>query len=285
MLGALCLGLAVISNASTDLSYKVRKGDTLGAIARSHGVNLSELAKKNGIKNPSQLSIGKVLSIPRPGAPVAYTVKKGETLGSIAARHHVSVSTLASYNKLSNPNAIRVGQKLLIPTETVTVRAHKTLSSSMKRSLDGVRVRRGRWKKIVIHHSATSQGTLKGMDEYHRRQRRMKNGLAYHFVIGNGRGMKDGEIAAGRRWTGQLNGGHLYDDTMNTYCLGICLVGNYDTSRPTRKQLDSLEALCRYLMQRCSISRPNICTHTQINTRPTRCPGRNFPTTSFLNRL
>jgi len=64
----------------------------------------------------------------------------------------------------------------------------------------------------------------------------MENGLAYDFVIGNGNGMRDGEIAVGRRWIRQLDGGHLASEEQNKVAIGICLVGNFDKHQPTRGQ-------------------------------------------------
>jgi len=46
---------------------------------------------------------------------IEYTVKSGDSLGSIAQKHNVSRSELAALNKLTDPNKIRVGQKLIIP--------------------------------------------------------------------------------------------------------------------------------------------------------------------------
>ena len=55
-----------------------------------------------------------------PAAPAAstagtYTVKAGDTLGGIAARHHSSSAAIATANHLTNPNALKVGQVLRIP--------------------------------------------------------------------------------------------------------------------------------------------------------------------------
>lgn len=46
-----------------------------------------------------------------------YVVKSGDTLSAIALKHQVKggYQALASYNNISNPNAIRVGQKIVIP--------------------------------------------------------------------------------------------------------------------------------------------------------------------------
>jgi N-acetylmuramoyl-L-alanine amidase len=45
----------------------------------------------------------------------AYTVRSGDTLSRIAAQHGTTVSALASANGISNPNVIRIGQRLELP--------------------------------------------------------------------------------------------------------------------------------------------------------------------------
>lgn len=47
--------------------------------------------------------------------PSVYTVKPGDTLSGIAVAYGVSYQTLASYNKISDPNRIFVGQEIKIP--------------------------------------------------------------------------------------------------------------------------------------------------------------------------
>jgi hypothetical protein len=126
---------------------------------------------------------------------------------------------------------------------------------------------------------------VKGMDRYHREERQMENGLAYHFVIGNGHGMGDGEIGVGSRWTRQLDGGHLTSLKQNEISLGICLVGNFDRHEPTAKQLQQLKTLVEALLRRCGLSNDAVKTHQQINVLYTRCPGRHFPTKRFLASL
>lgn len=113
----------------------------------------------------------------------------------------------------------------------------------------------------------------------------MENGLAYDFVIGNGSGMGDGEIAVGRRWTLQLDGGHLASEAQNKVAIGICLVGNFDEHRPTPREMDSLRALVEALMVRCKLMPSAVKTHQQINIVHTRCPGAKFPAKGFLDSL
>ena len=142
-----------------------------------------------------------------------------------------------------------------------------------------------KWQAIVIHHSGVDEGTVKGMDRYHREQRHMENGLAYHFVIGNGNGMRDGEIAVGQRWRQQLDGGHLRSESQNRTALGICLVGDFDKRGPSERQMQSLNGLVKALMKRANLSTSAVKTHRQINIIGTKCPGAKFPTKSFVAGL
>ena len=49
------------------------------------------------------------------GSGYEHIVSQGETLSAIAAAYNVSSDTLIQVNNLTNPNSIRVGQKLFIP--------------------------------------------------------------------------------------------------------------------------------------------------------------------------
>jgi LysM repeat protein len=241
-------------------------------------------------------------------APAVYVVKKGDTLTSIAKQYSVTVSDLKIWNKLGSTQ-IRIGQKLKIaadntPTPVVSgstpaVAANRGSSRTVapppgktddndagkylfvfkvKKQIDAPRVSHI-WKYIVVHHSGSDSGNAKIFDYYHR-SRGMENGLAYHFVIGNGSESGDGEIEVGGRWPKQLKGGHLRSDEQNELAIGICLVGNFDKDRPTRKQIAALIELVNYLNKRvvaAGYPRPKFVLHRDINIRPTDCPGKNFP--------
>ncbi|MGC3959409.1 MAG: N-acetylmuramoyl-L-alanine amidase [Verrucomicrobiota bacterium] len=217
-----------------------------------------------------------------------YVVKSSDTLSGIARRNGLSVAALASRNGLGKNQKLHVGQRLTIPATTTAKSATWAtiqLPSTIQQSIATAPVKAGRWRYIVIHHAAVDEGTMQALDRYHREQRHMENGLAYHFLIGNGNGMADGAIGVGNRWKKQLDGGHLHSATQNQMALGICLIGNFDQDRPTEKQMQSLEALTRALMKRCQLSASAVKTHQQINVVSTRCPGKYFPTRDFLNRL
>lgn len=226
------------------------------------------------------------LSLTVGAAELIYTVKRGDTLSGVAKKHGVSLSALASRNGLKPTAMLITGQRLRIPVARSEVsRGGPQLTENIRLAIAEAPVKGGRWQRIVIHHSGTSQATIKGMIDHHSRVRHMENGLAYHFVIGNGKGMPDGSIYVGNRWTRQLDGGHLRSEAQNRTSLGICLVGNFDQERPTPKQLESLTALLRALQARCRLGTSAIVTHQQVNVMPTRCPGRNFPMKTVLKEL
>jgi len=95
--------------------YTVQPGDSLSKIARYFGTTYQVLAAANGIYNPNQIYVGQVLVIPRQPTIYTYYVQPGDTLSRIAARYGTSVSAIASYNGIYNPNHIWVGMLLQIP--------------------------------------------------------------------------------------------------------------------------------------------------------------------------
>lgn len=158
--------------------------------------------------------------------------------------------------------------------------SYNYLTPTIRRAIDRAHVRRGRWKYIVVHNSGSRVGNARIFDVYHRRVRHMVNGLAYHFVIGNGHGSGNGQIEIGHRWTAQLNGGHVASDYLNDIALGICLVGDYNRDVPTKAQIIALNELITYLRYRVGRVQGKesiVKAHKEINPRPTDCPGRYFP--------
>ena len=159
-------------------------------------------------------------------------------------------------------------------------RRWRYLSPSVRKAIDNARVQKGRWKYIIVHNSGTRQGNARIFDTYHRRVRKMQNGLAYHFVIGNGNSSGDGEIEIGPRWTRQINGGHVASDYLNNIAIGICLVGDLNRDQPTQDQLAALDELAVYLRGRVGRVKGKpaiVLPHKKINPKPTDCPGDRFP--------
>lgn len=132
-----------------------------------------------------------------------------------------------------------------------------------------------RWTDIVIHHSATASGGARSFDQAHRRKG--WDELGYHFVIGNGTDTRDGQVEVGSRWTKQIHGAHCRtpNNHYNEHGIGICLVGNLETSKPTEAQLASLNRLLLFLTETCHIPPDRVHTHGGL-TGKTKCPGRHL---------
>ncbi len=132
------------------------------------------------------------------------------------------------------------------------------------------------WRYLVIHHSGSSVGNVAMIQAEHLR-RGMENGMAYHFLIGNGSaGLGDGEIAEGRRWKYQLQGGHAHQDSLNQTGIGICLVGNFNRAAPTAAQWRALARLVVDLQREFNIADDHIHGHGQYFGEDSDCPGKNF---------
>jgi len=112
---------------AAETRYTVQPGDTLYSISRRYNVNVASLASANGLTLNSWLYTGQQLVIPGAAAAPAqtpvttsetgstYTVKAGDTLLTIAARHGLRVSQLATANGLAWNAWVYAGQRLILP--------------------------------------------------------------------------------------------------------------------------------------------------------------------------
>jgi N-acetylmuramoyl-L-alanine amidase len=109
--------------------YTVRKGDTLGKIARRHSTTMAALLKLNKMKLKDPLYSGRKLKVPAkpeeelegktPAAgrtkTAAYRVKRGDTLEKIAKKHNTTLAALLKANKMKLKDPLYVGRKIKIP--------------------------------------------------------------------------------------------------------------------------------------------------------------------------
>ncbi|ADE54821.1 peptidoglycan recognition protein family protein [Coraliomargarita akajimensis] len=272
------LGNSLWANGST--VHIVRKGETLSHISLRYNVKINAIKQANNLRSDT-VRIDQKLIIPTTASPrptssnAIHLVQKGDTLGHIALRYGVSVSAIKQANNLRN-DVVRVGQRLSIPGAATSYTSSTDRLAHVRTTTSKINVRVSNWQRIVVHHSAIKYGNAKKYDATHR-QRGMKNGLAYHFLIGNGIDSGDGEIEIGPRWKKQLLGGHVKSYRTNLTAIGICLVGNFEETHPSKKQLDSFTQLVDWLMGDVLRKQVHFAGHRELKGEQTICPGRNFP--------
>ena len=136
-----------------------------------------------------------------------------------------------------------------------------------------------RWTAIVIHHSGTKNGNAAIFDKWHRQGKHWE-GVGYDFVIGNGTDSADGEVEVTFRWRKQQTGAHCKtpNNWANESAVGICLVGNFNDTTPTNRQIQSLVKLIGFLQDRYRIPKSRIYGHNNTpGAKVTDCPGKKFP--------
>jgi hypothetical protein len=154
--------------------------------------------------------------------------------------------------------------------------------------LGGIYWRR-RWKYIVVHHSAGSFGNIEFLQKVHseRQPRDPIKAIPYHYVLGNGNGLKLGEIASDWRQTWDLWGSHVSANNMdrNIRGIGICMIGNFETAKVPVEQYQALVKLTKNILSAYDITIENVHGHGMLPGESTKCPGKNFPMERFRRDL
>lgn len=146
-----------------------------------------------------------------------------------------------------------------------------------------------RWNYIVVHHSAGNYGNIEFLQKVHRERQKGDpvDAIPYHYVIGNGNGLKMGEVSSDWRQENHIWGAHVSSRNRdrNFRGLGICLIGNFDKHPVAEKQYQSLLTLTRKLRKEYAIPLSNISGHGHTPGEQTRCPGKHFPMERYLADL
>ncbi|MGH2843203.1 MAG: LysM peptidoglycan-binding domain-containing protein [Solirubrobacteraceae bacterium] len=145
---------ALAAAPATAGTVRVRPGDTLSALAARYATTLHVLAAANGISDVNAIYAGERLKLPadvergtsssNPGAhaparsavgggspSVTVTVARGETLSAIAARYGITVAALVRANRITDPNQIVAGARLVVPGAKSV---HRSAASSGSRA-------------------------------------------------------------------------------------------------------------------------------------------------------
>ncbi len=123
------------------MSYTIRRGDTVAAIASRYNTTIAAVLALNPGLNPSRLQVGTVIQVPgpagsvpvsgtstatptrrpptatptaRPGTQRTYRVRAGDTLLAIANANNTTVAALLALNPGINPSRLQVGQTIVL---------------------------------------------------------------------------------------------------------------------------------------------------------------------------
>lgn len=105
------------------VAYNIAAGDTLFTIAQRFDTTVDALLLFNPTLNAGNLQVGQRICIMRPLMPLPacdtqnyYVIMRGDTLSAIAAVYGVSVADIIQLNPTLNPNRLKVGSVICIPT-------------------------------------------------------------------------------------------------------------------------------------------------------------------------
>ena len=118
----LTIGKILKIPSSTSNYYTVKKGDTLYSIATKNNTTVDLIKELNDL-NTNILSIGQILKLPSTEIieipeTITYTVKKGDTLYSIAKTYDTTVDAIKELNNLTS-NTLSINTTLQIPTSKI----------------------------------------------------------------------------------------------------------------------------------------------------------------------
>ncbi|KQY24925.1 murein transglycosylase [Cellulomonas sp. Root485] len=142
--GSAAAAPAPAAPAPVAAGYKVVAGDTVSRIAAKHGTTVAAVVAANGLDSSAFIRIGQTLSIPGTSAPsaaapapaavaqasgsISYTVRSGDTVTGIAAKHGATVAAVVAANGLDSRALIRIGQTLTVPVPAAAASVGNTFA-------------------------------------------------------------------------------------------------------------------------------------------------------------
>ena len=147
----LTLSLAAVTAqaATKTVKHTIKKGETLYTIAHQNHTTIEEVRKANGLKKGEILKLGRVLKVPtntyfpdkkkkvakvtktskhkklakksnirKSEKSVKYVIKSGDTLSSIARKHHTTIAKMRKANGLKKGETLKLGRVLTVPKTT-----------------------------------------------------------------------------------------------------------------------------------------------------------------------
>ena len=126
---------------------------------------------------------------------------------------------------------------------------------------------------IIIHHYGFAKATLQSIRNRHMEEMGWTD-IGYHYIIGNGNGIPDGEVVEGR----STSKGSCQCRDFNSRSISVLLVGDFDRYYPSKTQWKSLLSLLRRLMDEFNVPVDCVIGHREAYRLAGReaersCPG------------
>ncbi len=129
--------------------HTVKGGETVTALAKKYAVTAEAIRSVNRGVTGTRLTAGKTILVPLTGGiPIAtlrepavlygvsatHIVKRGETVGGIAKRYHLSLTSVRLANRLTTKSVLRIGQRLTLPGSSPTITRAATVATKSRTS-------------------------------------------------------------------------------------------------------------------------------------------------------
>uniref|UniRef100_A0A061S4E5 Chitinase-related protein n=1 Tax=Tetraselmis sp. GSL018 TaxID=582737 RepID=A0A061S4E5_9CHLO len=135
----------VVESALSVRPYTIRKGDTLSSICVKREIAMEDVLQLNQDLDPDNILAGTTILLPagklskrdmeivngiKTGASREYPVREGETLADILERRKITMDEFLLLNPETDPEEIKAGQIILLPSGKFTVREQEMLTGS-----------------------------------------------------------------------------------------------------------------------------------------------------------
>lgn len=118
---------------STISTYIVRPGDTITVIADMFKVSPNTILSANDLPSGTKLQVGQKLII-LPVTGIKYTVKRGDTLATVAKRYGGDVTEITIRNGIED-GQLAVGTEIIIPNGEIPLPPAKSKSSTARKGV------------------------------------------------------------------------------------------------------------------------------------------------------
>ena len=239
----------------------------------------------------SKTLVGKTQGLLTASAPLLSSgrITNSEAFHRRAFASPVAASEHAQYR---SPSSIEpgLGKRILTITKrakplSVTFSSPRQswnhLTEKVRKQIDNGFSPNSKWNQMVFHGSANPTGSAAQLSRLHHQIKGLKDGLAYHYVIGNGSATGDGEVEVGERWINSLPSGGAEPDAISA--ISICFIGDFHSTGPSKAQLEALDELVDYLT--IKVGPLPVVSHRELVGSEVTCLGPFFPEAQIMDAL